>query len=373
MSGVADIGTNAKDTQTDPQIPVGLFNLKEKKKPHNIIIDNKRREPKARTNMKYTDKQRFRSYKTKTEPRLLNKIEINEDDDIVNKIKEALGFNVPRKNTNYSSVATAGVDYIPQPSDFKEPENNDEIQDVPAVKKRVEKVRRLEEDFSDISLADAEDITKRVQDLPYKDKTYDEIYTFVDKEVNDGRVIRVPKIRNEISVFLTAGEEDFISKELLERDYKEKFINEVVKERINLSDSDEMNASVERGLRRIQRYKTLVGGDKSPTASELSALTTEAGEIPKVDKRGRPVGSYGPNRKKNEAWQLFKELRKESREKLGGDFKNPYGKYDSWDLDAKLYGVGMYPTFYSDAENRDDKLGKKYYSEKSRRAHNLIK
>ena len=79
--------------QTNPQSLIGLFNLKQKKKRHNITIDNNRREPTAKPDVRYTEKQRYRKYKTKIEPALLNKIEANADDDIVNKIKEAFGLS----------------------------------------------------------------------------------------------------------------------------------------------------------------------------------------------------------------------------------------------------------------------------------------
>ena len=65
---------------------IGIINLEQKKKPHNITIKKYNpNEPKIKPNIKYTEKQRFRRYKTKTEPNLHSKIEINEEDDIVNK------------------------------------------------------------------------------------------------------------------------------------------------------------------------------------------------------------------------------------------------------------------------------------------------
>jgi len=88
-----------------PSQNVNLVNLKEKKKPHNIQIDNNRREPTVKANIKYSEKQNFRRYKTKTEPKLHSKILINEDDEIIDKIREAFGEKKP--NTNYAEVETA--------------------------------------------------------------------------------------------------------------------------------------------------------------------------------------------------------------------------------------------------------------------------
>ena len=77
---------------------IGIVNLEQKKKQHNITIKNHNpKEPKITPNIKYTEKQRFRKYKTKTEPNLHSKIEINEEDDIVNKIKEAFGIKPEKK------------------------------------------------------------------------------------------------------------------------------------------------------------------------------------------------------------------------------------------------------------------------------------
>ena len=86
---------------------VNLVNLKEKKKPHNIQIDNNRREPTVKANIKYSEKQNFRKYKTKTEPKLHSKILINEEDDIIGKIREAFGLEGKKPNTNYAEVETA--------------------------------------------------------------------------------------------------------------------------------------------------------------------------------------------------------------------------------------------------------------------------
>ena len=85
-----------------PSQNVNLVNLKEKKKPHNIQINNNRKEPTVKANIKYSDKHNFRRYKTKTEPKLHSKILINEEDDIISKIREAFGEKKP--NTNYTEV-----------------------------------------------------------------------------------------------------------------------------------------------------------------------------------------------------------------------------------------------------------------------------
>ena len=92
-----------------PTIPTGnisIVNLEQKKKPFNVNIRNQNpHEPKISPNLKYSDKQRYRRYKTKTEPNLLSKIQINEEDDIVNKIKEAFGIKPDTKDNELIETA----------------------------------------------------------------------------------------------------------------------------------------------------------------------------------------------------------------------------------------------------------------------------
>jgi hypothetical protein len=89
-----------KQTNTEPFSKVAVINKEAKKKPYDIKIKNNNpNEPKVKVNMKYSDKQRYRRYKTKTEPKLNSKIMIDEEDDIVNTIKKAFGIE-PEKKKN---------------------------------------------------------------------------------------------------------------------------------------------------------------------------------------------------------------------------------------------------------------------------------
>ena len=123
-------------TTEEPVISTGnisIVNLEQKKKPFNVNIRNYNpNEPKAIPNMKYSDMQRYRRYKTKTEPNLLSKIQLNEEDDIVNKIKEALGIKIDAKNSNFIDVETSPAPYQKGPDMPTEPINRmDEIDDIP--------------------------------------------------------------------------------------------------------------------------------------------------------------------------------------------------------------------------------------------------
>ena len=112
-----------KETNTNPFSQIGIINkeTKRSKKPHNITINNYNpNEPKINVNMKYSEKQKYRRYKTKTEPKLHNKIMIDEEDDIVNTIKKAFGIE-DKKKTNYSSPETSGAPHYEEPNPI-EPE-----------------------------------------------------------------------------------------------------------------------------------------------------------------------------------------------------------------------------------------------------------
>jgi hypothetical protein len=95
-----DIGTNT----INPQL--GLFNLQQKKKPYDVKIKNfNRNEPKIKQNVKYSAKQNFRKYKSNIEPNLRSKIMIDEEDDMVNKIKKAFGIETTSKR-NFTQTET---------------------------------------------------------------------------------------------------------------------------------------------------------------------------------------------------------------------------------------------------------------------------
>ena len=98
-----------------------LFRSKEKK-PHNIRIKNRNpNEPKIKPDTRYSEKQKYRIYKTKIEPNKLDKIKIDEEDDIVAKIREA--FDKERKDTKSPLVEVAPNPYIEPPKEHIE--NND--------------------------------------------------------------------------------------------------------------------------------------------------------------------------------------------------------------------------------------------------------
>ena len=104
-----------KETNAELFNKVAIINKETKKKPHNITIKNNNpNEPKTKVNMKYSEKQKYRRYKTKIEPQLHNKIMIDEEDDIVDTIKKAFGIE-PEKKRNFTDVETSGTPYYQEP------------------------------------------------------------------------------------------------------------------------------------------------------------------------------------------------------------------------------------------------------------------
>ena len=84
-------------TNTNPFSQVGIINKETKKKPYDVKIKNNNpNEPKVNINMKYSNKQKYRRYKTKIEPKLNDKIMIDEEDDIVNTIKKHLASMIKK-------------------------------------------------------------------------------------------------------------------------------------------------------------------------------------------------------------------------------------------------------------------------------------
>ena len=136
-----DVGTN-----TNPLNYVGIINTKNKKKPYNITFKNfNPNEPKINANMKYSDKQRYRRYKTKTEPKLFSKIMVDDEEDLIAKIRKEFGIE-DKTRKNYSDVKTSDAQYYEKP--------NPETGRPPYLVEM--------NDFTDLSRNDFEDLTGEV-------------------------------------------------------------------------------------------------------------------------------------------------------------------------------------------------------------------
>ena len=124
---------------------IALINTdKSKKKPYDVKIKNYNpNEPKIKANMKYSDKHRFRKYKTKTEPKLYSKIMVDDEEELISKIRKEFGIkDTTRKN--YSEVETSGTPYYKAPN--------------PQLPERQSMVRFDDDELSDMTRNEIQDI-----------------------------------------------------------------------------------------------------------------------------------------------------------------------------------------------------------------------
>ena len=230
--------TKSEEPQTViPTGNIGIVNLEQKKKPHNVTIQNyNKNEPKIKANIKYSAKQSFRRYKTKTEPNLLSKIQVNEDDDIVNKIKEALGIKTESKNSNYTETETSsvpfykGVDDLPAENitDRREPiarkeiigisellnENTDRRE--PIGEKPVPRETYLMDEITDISMEDSEELTNWFTDNEWKTRVENEAANLLKYNIGK-RISRKAneKLAKDLSDAMTISQLDDIKKNII--------------------------------------------------------------------------------------------------------------------------------------------------------------
>ena len=144
-----DVGTN-----TNPLNYVGIINTKNKKKPYNITFKNfNPNEPKISVNTMYSDKQKYRRYKTKTEPKLFSKIMVDDEEDLIAKIRKEFGIE-DKTRKNYSKAETSGAEYYEKP--------NPETGRPPYLVEM--------NDFTDISRDDFENLTGETADVADEDR-----------------------------------------------------------------------------------------------------------------------------------------------------------------------------------------------------------
>jgi hypothetical protein len=156
-----------EEPKTNPVGNVGIVILEQKKKPHNVTIKNHNpSEPKTKPNTKYSAKQSYRRYKTRTEPNLFNKIQVNEDDDIVSKIQEALGIKPEGKKSNFSEVETSSVPFYKGVDDLPVERIADRREPTAEIERPLAVTRGefAMSEISDYSMEDAEALTNSFMD-----------------------------------------------------------------------------------------------------------------------------------------------------------------------------------------------------------------
>jgi hypothetical protein len=161
------------EPKTNPSNYIGLFNTEKKKKPHNITFKNfNPNEPKINVNMKYSDKQKYRRYKTKTEPKLLSKIMVDDEEDLIAKIRKEFGIKDTKKK-NYSDVETSGMQYYDEPN--------------PRIGEQADIIEMMKfYDLTDISTDDFEEFTGEIRQYDLANKKEDvadeDVLPFDDKK-----------------------------------------------------------------------------------------------------------------------------------------------------------------------------------------------
>lgn len=164
-----EVQTANAETNTNPLNYIGLINTEKKKKPHNITIKNfNPNEPKIRkSQILYSDKQKYRKYKTNIEPKLNNKIMVDEEEDLIAKIRKEFGIEDKTKK-NYSSPETSGAPHYdePNPIEAPPPEKIRYVRFQP-------KQQNLSDDLTDMTLNDYQDIIGGIIDTAY-DTAYKE-------------------------------------------------------------------------------------------------------------------------------------------------------------------------------------------------------
>jgi hypothetical protein len=161
MEREGEIEKPNNDTKIKPLNYIGLFNTEKKKKPYDVKFKNfNPNEPKINVNMRYSDKQKYRRYKTKTEPKLFSKIMVDDEEDLIAKIRKEFGIKDTKKK-NYSSPETSGTPYYP------------EINPI-AVKQERVKLMRTENDIMKMTYKEIEDIVGGIINQIGDEEDYEE-------------------------------------------------------------------------------------------------------------------------------------------------------------------------------------------------------
>ena len=311
------------EVSTAPGYNFANINLEQKKKPHNIQINNKAKQPKVTPNVKYTEKQRFRRYKTRTEPNLFNKIQVNEEDDIVEKIRAALDPAYKKPNTNYSDAITApapfneGAEQAPE----ADTEMYSEISYESSAPAKDDAIRERMSEIDDVSPEDYEALTFQPAKIdllktPTEQVGYSSIYG--DEEVS----MSSPKLRftkEEAANILQKNAAKYIGKKttkLIQKEYGAlQFENSL------LGDNDMTISTIKRGnkviglqgetstLTRKKRYDA--GLDLALPTPQKYILKTP---VTTVDSSTSPRGSGRPSN------SSYKTVSK----KLIGELTNSY-------------------------------------------------
>ena len=278
-----------EEPKTNPAYNIGIINPEQKKKPHNVTIRNHNpREPKINANTKYSAKQNYRRYKTKREPNLLNRIQVNEDDDIVSKIRDAFGIASDKPNTNYSEVETAPSAYnkgVEEPPAIEPKMRNSDIYESQPIPRKEQgqmgQLQLLLDDFNDVSIQDAEDLTfqPRISNFG-SEYEYDTDVTPVRRMSRREMELDESDFGTEPENRLTVYESTPTAKQLLNR-----LSSEMTPLRLMTPDQKKI----------AHQYIQRLSGEK---LNEIANKFIPEEFVTERRRRGRPSGPYGTYKKK---------------------------------------------------------------------------
>ena len=302
-----------------------ILNTKQNKQtPYDIKIKNSIKEPKIKEDMRYTPKQKYRKYKTKIEPNLLNNINIDEEDDIVAKIKDE--FDSKNKQKQMELIKTSEAPY------HKPPDPDDERR--LDVFKRSGNLR-VDDRISDVSPAEATEITGLVpeeftpEELRFRDEMekyyarYD-LQQLLPKFAKTNRAVKMYNEYKELSN-KSSPIRNAVRRKFAMQGYNTLKYNEQMKDTID------NNKAASRIQAFIKGHKERATYDDMLFDEEQSKLSTAVAEsTPVKRRRGRPLGSYGIKRRTaiaaEDAAIKIKEAKKKNNPTGPFSFKNTYAQ-----------------------------------------------
>lgn len=204
-------------TNTDTFKQIGIINPdKTKKKPYDVKIKNfNPKEPKIKPNILYTDKQKYRRYKTKTEPKLLSKIMVDDEEDLIAKIRKEFGIE-DKTRKNYSEVETSGNPYYEEPNPIQGEQPN-----------IVKMLRFDDSEITDLSRNDIENLTGEIITKRLTLASGEDIGDVADEDLLPFDDVEAP--------------EPFEYNEKIENFKDEDLLKSLTTKRLNRMSSDELN------------------------------------------------------------------------------------------------------------------------------------
>lgn len=276
-----------------------------KQTPYDIKIKSRIKEPKIVEDMRFTPKQKYRKYKTKIEPNLLNKVMIDEEDDVVAKLKEE--FDSKNKQKQMELIKTTEVPNYKQ-SEIKK-KNINRLRSAPEIRKEdIDRLRRAVQEKVDL-VGEFSDVTPGATQALL------------------GLTQMKPTSPRGSRIILMRTPEQMKRFEETQRKLLNQFETEIKEIRDN-KNKNKSATTIQNAIRghNARKEMDILYDDKQ------SALSTAVAASPEEPKRGRgrPKGSFGQKRKLNiaaeNAASKIKQAKKINNPTGPFSFKNAYAE-----------------------------------------------